>query len=67
VIAVQGPNGLVIVVPDEQIHSLVGDGSRGYKVVPDPRDIPEPVAEVTPAPRKRTPRKTTAKKVPNAE
>jgi hypothetical protein len=64
VIAVQGPNGLVIVVPDEQIHSLVGDGSRGYKVVPDPRDIPEPVADVTPAPkpaRKRAPRKPTSK------
>lgn len=62
-IAVQGPNGLVIVVPDEQVNSLVGDGTRGYKIVPDPRDTPEPVAE-TPAPkpaRKRAPRKPTSK------
>jgi hypothetical protein len=53
---VKGPNGLVVVVPDEQIYSLVGDGSRGYEVVPNPREVSKPAATPKRAPRKATPK-----------
>jgi len=54
---VKGPNRVVTYVPDEVAKDLVGDGDRGYEYAPDPT-VKETL--VTP-PRKRTPRKTTAK------
>jgi len=57
-----GPNGLMAEVPDELLSSLVGDGSRGYAHVPTTSHEPEHAPEKPKAaPRKRTPRKTTAK------
>lgn len=57
---IQGPNGLVVDVPGAIATGLVGDGSRGYRFVPDEdakptEDTPE-VAE-TPRPRRGRPPK----------
>lgn len=44
---VKGPNGLVIDVPEAIATGLVGDGDRGYELVPD-----EPVKRGPGRPRK---------------
>lgn len=50
---VKGPNGAVAGVSDIVAKALVGDGSRGYTLVPDSAAK----AEHKPAPKKRAPRK----------
>lgn len=49
---VKGPNGHVAHVPDRIVSGLVGDGSRGYEIVPDPSDKPEPEPRPKPATRR---------------
>lgn len=51
---VTGPNGAVVGVSEGLAKSLIGDGSHGYRAVPDPRDKPQPAkAEAPKAPARR--------------
>lgn len=43
---VEGPNGLTIDVPGAIATGLVGDGSRGYRFVPEVKPVPEQPAPV---------------------
>lgn len=57
-VRVKGANGAVIVVSEGLAKSLVGDGSHGHSVMPDPSDKPEPAPKAAPK-RTTTRRKTT--------
>lgn len=56
---VKGPNGVVAGVSEQAAQSVVGDGSRGYSVVPDPQAQTEEAAPRS-APKKRAARKPKA-------